>query len=96
MRVVWTSRSLRHLASIGTFLEARNPGAATRTVEAVRDKVEALQANPLQGRVGRNPGTRELVITGTSYIVVYRPRRDRLDIIAVMHGAHLWPKRFTN
>lgn len=35
----------------------------------------------------------ELVVTGTPYIVVYR-LREKVEILAVVHGARDWPKRF--
>jgi plasmid stabilization system protein ParE len=35
--------------------------------------------------------TRELVVTGTSYFIVYRVRRDDIDIVAVMHAMRQYP-----
>ena len=49
---------------------------------------------PLQGRPGRLPNTRELVIVGTPYLLVYRVTRERIDILRVVHGAQRWPPRF--
>jgi toxin ParE1/3/4 len=43
------------------------------------------------GRPGRIEGTRELVITGTPFIVTYRIRRNDLQILAVMHTSRKWP-----
>ncbi|WP_267461352.1 type II toxin-antitoxin system RelE/ParE family toxin [Aureimonas sp. SA4125] len=52
-----------------------------------------LSQNPYSGRVGRTPGTRELPVTGTPYVVVYRVA-ERVEILAVVHGAHTWPESF--
>ena len=38
--------------------------------------------------------TRELVVAGTPYIVIYRVGRERIDILRVVHGAQRWPPRF--
>lgn len=46
----------------------------------------ALADNPLAGRRGRALGTRELVVAGTPYIVVYRTR-EVVEVLAVVHGA---------
>lgn len=46
---------------------------------------------PYLGRPDRIPGTRELVITGTSYLVPYRMKGDHVHILAVLHGRQKWP-----
>jgi toxin ParE1/3/4 len=43
------------------------------------------------GRIGRVPGTRELIVGGTPWIIVYRVRADAVEIIRVLHGAQKWP-----
>ncbi len=40
------------------------------------------------------PGTRELVVDGTAYIVAYQIEGDRLAILAVFHAARAWPSAF--
>jgi toxin ParE1/3/4 len=45
------------------------------------------------GRQGRIDGTRELVIHGLPYIIPYRVRRGRVEILAVIHAARRWPTR---
>ena len=62
---------------------------ATRLLRAI----ELLEAQPAMGRPGRVLGTRELVVPGTPYLVPYRVRLDRLEIIAVFHGKQKWPAK---
>ena len=45
------------------------------------------------GRPGRLVGTRELVIPDTPYVIPYRVRRDRLELIAVFHSRQKWPMK---
>jgi toxin ParE1/3/4 len=40
--------------------------------------------------LGREDGTRELVLTPLPYIVVYRVREDAIEILHVYHGAQNW------
>jgi len=40
---------------------------------------------------GRVAGTRELVVVGTPYIVVYRIEPAAVVILRVLHGAQRWP-----
>jgi toxin ParE1/3/4 len=46
------------------------------------------------GRPGRVPGTRELVVAGTPYIVAYRVTASRVDVLAIIHAARRWPQMF--
>jgi plasmid stabilization system protein ParE len=55
--------------------------------------VDLLAGHLHIGRSGRLTGTRELVVSGTPYIIPYRVKEDRLELIAVFHGHQKWPKR---
>jgi toxin ParE1/3/4 len=50
-----------------------------------------LSANPFIGRSGEIKGTRELVITGTPYVVAYRVTDTLVELLFVQHGAREWP-----
>lgn len=56
----------------------------------VRAAADSLVKHPGMGRPGRVPFTRELVIPGTPFLVIYRVRTD-VEIIRVLHGAQSWP-----
>ncbi|HEY9346746.1 MAG TPA: type II toxin-antitoxin system RelE/ParE family toxin [Inquilinus sp.] len=91
MRVRWTRQALQRLEEIGDHIALDNPAAASRVVDTIRHKVEALTAHPQLGRIGRVAGTRELVITGTPYLAAYRVRGQQIAILAIFHGAQRWP-----
>jgi len=68
--------------------------AASAVGRRILAAVETLEEFPHRGRVGRSPDTRELVIAGLPYLVVYgfRPGDSRRPVILrVLHGAMLWP-----
>jgi toxin ParE1/3/4 len=46
------------------------------------------------GRPGRVPFTRELVVAGTPFVVIYRVRAD-VEIVRVLHGAPLVAARLS-
>ena len=46
---------------------------------------------PYRGRYGRLENTRELVIPGLPYVVIYRPLEDRILVLNIVRGAQLWP-----
>ena len=94
MRVRWLRRALKNLDEEAEYIAHDDPQAAARIVELVATGVERLATYPASGRPGRVPGTRELVIPGTPYIVPYRVRGDVIEILRVFHGARKWPANF--
>lgn len=91
MRVAWTESSLDDLRSLRFYLAEHNPEAAKKVALAILEGVESLIDFPASGRPGRLPETRELVITGSRYVVVYRVRDETLQILRVLHSARRWP-----
>src|SRR5208282_6635878 len=76
------------------FISLGSPQAAARLVETITVSVNRLAEFPWLGRPGRISGTRELVISGTPYIVPYRVRGDVVQLIRVFHAARKWPSQF--
>ena len=93
MTVVWSPRAIGHLAALRDYIARENPGAAARTATRLLAAVDRLAELPNLGRPGRVSGTRELVVPGTRYVIPYRVRGERLEIIAVFHGRQRWPER---
>ena len=87
----YAPRYFRRLEDIREHIAVDNPAAAIRIVERIRSAVTRLAASPALGRPGRVVGTRELVISGTPYIVPYRVKGDIVQIITILHGAQRWP-----
>jgi len=94
MRVRWTRRAIRSLETLAEYIAQDRPSAAARMVERIRDTVDHLAENPDLGRAGRVPGTRELIVGGTPFIVPYRIRTDVIEIISIFHAARRWPDSF--
>ena len=93
MTVVWSPRAIGHLAALRDYIARENPGAAARTATRLLAAVDRLAELPNLGRPGRVSGTRELVVPRTRYVIPYRERGERLEIIAVFHGRQRWPRR---
>jgi toxin ParE1/3/4 len=60
-------------------------------LQVIQTVEQLLSDNPQIGRAGRVPGSRELVIPRTPYIVPYRFQRTTIQILRVYHGARRWP-----
>ena len=92
MKIVWSPRAVEHLIAIRAFIAKDSPDAAQAVAAKIIASVEQLALYPNRGRAGRIPGTRELVIAGTAYVLPYRVKAERLEIIAVFHGRQRWPE----
>jgi plasmid stabilization system protein ParE len=59
----------------------------------IKTLLEATHDGAKLGSPGRVPGTRELVIPKTPYIVHYCVSGTRIEIARVYHTSHRWPDR---
>jgi toxin ParE1/3/4 len=75
------------------YIARDNPEAAAGVVIVIQAAVERLSNFPSMGRPGRVPGTRELIVSGTPYIIPYRVRGEEVQILRVFHGARKWTRR---
>ena len=80
MRVRWLRNALRNLDEEATHIATDDPAAARLVVEHVLAAVATLEEQPALGRPGRVPGTRELVVLKTRYVVPYRVRGQTIEI----------------
>jgi len=95
MTPVWSPEALDDLAALRAYIAEDDPAAAQRIALHILHNVETLlPKHPDMGRPGRVPGTRELVIPGTPFIVPYRVRDATIQVLRVFHGARRWPERF--
>lgn len=92
MIVVWLKNAIKSRDVLLDYIAQDNISAAIEQGDRIEDTAKLLPNNPEIGRAGRKQGTREMVISGTSFILVYRVRAERLEILRVLHGAQQWPK----
>jgi toxin ParE1/3/4 len=93
VRVRWLSAALANLETEAEYIARDNPAAAVRVVQAITEAVNFLKQYPAMGRPGRIPGTRELVVSDTPYIIPYRVRENEVEIIRVFHAARRGPTK---
>jgi len=93
MRVRWLRTALRNLEDEAAYIATDDPEAARVVVHRVLEAVDALADQPGIGRPGRVPGTRELVVRKTRYIVPYRVNGDVVEVLRVFHTSRRLPTR---
>lgn len=73
------------------YIHVRNRKAAARIKTELLRRVATLKRFPFSGKPGREPNSRELVIVGTPYLVVYAVELDVVQIMHVIHTSQQWP-----
>ena len=94
MRVRWLRTALRNLDDEATYIAADDTAAARLVVKRVLAAVAMLAKQPGLGRPGRVPGTRELIVAKTRYIVPYRVRGETVEVLRVFHTSRRLPERW--
>ena len=94
MKPVWTRLAVADLLQVYDHIAADDPDAAVEVMRRIREAAAILASHPGLGRSGRVDGTRELVVAGTPYILPYREKAGRVEVLGVIHGARRWPDTF--
>ncbi|MFO1389418.1 type II toxin-antitoxin system RelE/ParE family toxin [Cellvibrio sp.] len=92
MQIKWTDLAVKDLDSIEAYITKENsPIVAIDLVLKIINVTELVLINhPKAGRIGRVKNTRELVIDGIPFLVVYR-QLNEIQVLRVLHDAQQWP-----
>jgi toxin ParE1/3/4 len=94
MTLVWSPESIHDLIALRVYIAKNDPAAAKRVALHILYCIEhLLSENPKLGAAGRVPGTRELAIPKTPYVVPYRVRGSTIEIVRVYHTSRRWTQR---
>ena len=86
-----TRRAERHLDRIHRYIARDSIRNADRLLLEIAAELLRLSRFPNAGRMGEIKGTRELVISGTAYVAVYRIRGQIVDVLGIFHGEQRRP-----
>jgi len=89
--LVWLKRAIQDRDAQLDYIAEDNPLAAVSQGDRIDEQVDVLLEHPQMGRPGRKQGTRELVISHTPFVVVYRIKGQRIELLRLLHGAQKWP-----
>ncbi|EJB01635.1 addiction module toxin, RelE/StbE family [Rhizobium leguminosarum bv. trifolii WSM597] len=95
MKLLWSAKAASDRKRAIQFIADKNVGAAIGQLDEIERQTDFLIDQPEIGRPGRIDGTRELVISRTSLIVIYRVRQKlkQVEILRLVHGAQKWPPK---
>jgi addiction module RelE/StbE family toxin len=92
MRIGWTRLALTDLIHSRDYIAAESPTSAGHVVDRIEKSSQVLGQHPEMGRQGRVGGTRELIISGTPFILAYRIKENKIEILSVIHSSRKWPE----
>ncbi len=91
MQIRWLRRALGNLEQAHSYILKENPQAAQEVIFKIQSAASQLENYPFIGRPGRIEGTRELVISNTPYIIIYRVKEESVEILRVLHTSKRYP-----
>lgn len=94
MQIKWLRTALRNLDDEATYIAQDDPAADGLVVARVLEAVAQLADQPGLGRPGRVPGTRELVVLKTRYLVPYRVQGNIVEVLRVFHTSRRLPGKW--
>ena len=93
MELRWSPAAAEDLFRIIEYIRQENARAAQRIAKTIYENADSLKSFPNKGRNGRVEGTREIPLPPLPFVIVYRIRRDIVEIVNVIHGAQKWPPK---
>lgn len=91
MNLRWLQTAIETRDAQLDYIAEENPKAAIELGDRLDELIDQLRDYPELGRAGRVTGTRELVITRTPFIVVYRIADGGVEVLRILHGSQQWP-----
>jgi len=85
MRIHWTPAAAADLEQINDYLEVHHPQYRQPTMRKLYNTISSSKDSPHRGRVGREEGTRELLVL--PYIAVYRVKEQTVEVLRIDHAA---------
>lgn len=89
--IVWLNSALEDLSRITEYIADKNPKAAYKLNEKLRDDAELLGQFHIHYRVGKVAGTHEFV-SHPNYVLVFRRTLVAIEILNVVHSRQQYPK----
>ncbi len=94
MIINWLPEASRNRFEQLDYIAQDNPLAAADQDDKIERQVNMLYEYPKLGRPGRVKGTRELVISRTPFVLVYRLKSaQRIEVLTLLHESQLWPSK---
>lgn len=91
MLINWLSTAEEDLLYLESWYRVNAPEYLTDVAQAIWDAANSLSSLPNRARPGAVPGTRELLVPDTPYMLVYVVTADTVAILRLLHQYQKWP-----
>lgn len=93
MKVAWTGAAKAHLQGIHDYIAQDSPRYAIAMVDRITDRAKQCGSHPFSGaRVAEFDSDEIREVIEFPYRIIYRVQSERVDILAVVHGARRLPE----
>jgi plasmid stabilization system protein ParE len=76
------------------YIKQDSPSSAKALAERIIKSIDMASEHPEIGRPGRVETTREVIVPHSPFIVVYRYKKDTVEIITIFHTSRKWVDGF--
>ena len=92
MIVRWTKLAASDLTYICDYTKAQfGPMQSRRMAMAIFALADSLQEMPVRGRSGRKPGTREITVAGSPFVIISTVGKATVALVRILHGSEQGP-----
>ena len=93
MKVRWTKIAKDDFEAAFHYISKDNPKLTKKLGVRLLSVLATLEEHPHAGRPGRVAETKEFIISGTPYVLIYTVKKDLLAIVSFLHSSRRWPPR---
>lgn len=94
-RLVIAPRAEADLDEIRAYIAQDDPRAAKRFVKRLREECQFLAEHPGVGQLQPELGVNDIrTFSYRNYVIFFRPIKDGVQVVRVLHGARDWPSMF--
>lgn len=87
MQIRWTPASVSDMQQISDYLGEHHSAYRQPTMRKLYEAAGSLKLFPDRGRLGREPGTRELLLPPTPFIIAYPVQQNAVEILRIFHAS---------
>lgn len=92
MQVKWLKWALRNLEQARNYVFQDNPTAAQELIIKIQNAANQLQKYPFMGKNSRVECTKELIISNSPYILIYRVKEESVEVLRILHTSKRYPE----
>jgi toxin ParE1/3/4 len=93
VKVAWTTTAIGHLQGIHDYIAQDSPRYALAVIDRIIRRADQCEAFPESGgRVPEYAADDVREVLESPYRIIYRILHDRVEVLAVVHGARRLPE----